>query len=132
MGTGFVILNLQTKVVKLTELVSILEDDVSGLSEKNPDQAINDKELSAELLDQGLANVVESNQQPVKEYTIEIGGLSNATEQKISEINKAAIEENSLGASQSIAKLSVNNGSVVAKKSTLPTKSTSKRGTYNL
>jgi cell division protein FtsN len=132
MGTGFVILNLQTKVVKLTELVSILEDDVSGLSEKNPDQAINDKELSAELLDQGLANVVESNQQPVKEYTIENGGLSNATEQKISEINKAAIEENSLGASQSIAKLSVNNGSVVAKKSTLPTKSTSKKEVHTI
>jgi len=132
MGTGFVILNLQTKVVKLTELVSILEDDVSGLSEKNPDQAINDKELSAELLDQGLANVVESNQQPVKESTIENGGLSNATEQKISEINKAAIEENSLGASQSIAKLSVNNGSVVAKKSTLPTKSTSKKEVHTI
>ena len=132
MGTGFVILNLQTKVVKLTELVSILEDDVSRLSEKNPDQAINDKELSAELLDQGLANVVESNQQPVKEYTIENGGLSNATEQKISEINKAAIEENSLGASQSIAKLSVNNGSVVAKKSTLPTKSTSKKEVHTI
>ena len=132
MGTGFVILNLQTKVVKLTELVSILEDDVSGLSEKNPDQAINDKELSAELLDKGLANVVESNQQPVKEYTIENGGLSNATEQKISEINKAAIEENSLGASQSIAKLSVNNGSVVAKKSTLPTKSTSKKEVHTI
>jgi cell division protein FtsN len=132
MGTGFVILNLQTKVVKLTELVSILEDDVSRLSEKNPDQAINDKELSAELLDQGLANVVESNQQPVKEYTIENGGLSNATEQKISEINKAAIEQNSLGASQSIAKLSVNNGSVVAKKSTLPTKSTSKKEVHTI
>jgi cell division protein FtsN len=132
MGTGFVILNLQTKVAKLTELVSILEDDVSGLSEKNPDQAINDKELSAELLDQGLANVVESNQQPVKESTIENGGLSNATEQKISEINKAAIEENSLGASQSIAKLSVNNGSVVAKKSTLPTKSTSKKEVHTI
>ena len=132
MGTGFVILNLQTKVAKLTELVSILEDDLSGLSEKNPDQAINDKELSAELLDQGLANVVESNQQPVKEFTIENGGLSNATEQKISEINKAAIEENSLGASQSIAKLSVNNGSVVAQKSTLPTKSTSKKEVHTI
>lgn len=132
MGTGFVILNLQSKVAKLTELVSILEDDLSGLSEKNPDQAINDKELSAELLDQGLANVVESNQQPVKEFIIENGGLSNATEQKISEINKAAIEENSLGASQSIAKLSVNNGSVVAQKSTLPTKSTSKKEVHTI
>ncbi len=47
---GIIISSLQTKVSKLTELVSILEEDMSNIAEKNSDLDINNGNSSVEQL----------------------------------------------------------------------------------
>ena len=59
MVMGVVVSGVQTKVSKLTELVSIFEDDMSGFAEKNTDVEINNSDLSTEQLSQNISGLPE-------------------------------------------------------------------------
>jgi Pyruvate/2-oxoacid:ferredoxin oxidoreductase gamma subunit len=110
-ATGFVIADLQTKVAKLSELVSILQEDVSELPDKNSDQAIIDNAPSTGLLDQRVNDVVESNRQTVKALIPD----KKVTESNSSHISNSEIEQHLSEPSQAIEKLPVNNEAVIAK-----------------
>ncbi len=110
-ATGFVIANLQTKVAKLSELVSILQEDASELPDKNSDQAISDNEPSTGLLDQRVNDVAESNRQTVKDLIPE----KKLSESNSSHISNSEIEQHLSEPSQSIEKIPVNNEAVIAK-----------------
>ena len=110
-ATGFVIANLQTKVAKLSELVSILQEDVSELPNKNSDQAINDNAPSTGLLDQRVNDVSESNRQTVKDLMAD----KKVSESNSSHISNSEIEQHLSEPSQSIEKIPVNNEAVIAK-----------------
>ena len=123
-ATGFVIANLQTKVTKLSELVSILQEDVSELPDKNSNQAISDNAPPAELLDQRFNDVSESNRQTVKD---------SMPDKKVSEsnslhISNSEIEQHLSEPSQSIEKIPVNNEAVIVKN----VKSVPKKGAKQL
>jgi len=63
---GVIVSGVQTKVSKLTELVSIFEDDMSDIAEKNTDIEINNSDLSIEQLYQktsGLPEQLEKQEQ---------------------------------------------------------------------
>jgi hypothetical protein len=110
-ATGFVIANLQTKVAKLSELVSILQEDASELPDKNSDQAIIDNAPSTGLLDQRVNDVAESNRQIVKALIPD----KKVTESNSSHISNSEIEQHLSEPSQSIEKIPVNNEAVIAK-----------------
>jgi hypothetical protein len=110
-ATGFVIANLQTKVAKLSELVSILQEDVSELPNKNSDQAINDNAPSTGLLDQRINDVSESNRQTAKYLMPD----KKVSESNSSHISNSEIEQHLSEPSQSIEKIPVNNEAVIAK-----------------
>ena len=109
--TGIVIAILQTKVAKLSELVSILQEDVSELPNKNSDQAINDNAPSTGLLDQRVNDVSESNRQTVKDLMAD----KKVSESNSSHISNSEIEQHLSEPSQSIEKIPVNNEAVIAK-----------------
>ena len=123
-ATGFVIANLQTKVAKLSELVSILQEDVSELPDKNSDQAIIDNAPSTGLLDQRVNDVAESNRQTVKALIPD----KKVTESNSSHISNSEIEQHLSEPSQSIEKIPVNNEAVIAKN----VKSVPKKGAKQL
>ena len=52
---GVIVSGVQTKVSKLTELVSIFEDDMIGIAEKNTDIEINNSDFSIEQLNQKIS-----------------------------------------------------------------------------
>jgi cell division protein FtsL len=110
-ATGFVIADLQTKVAKLSELVSILQEDASELPDKNSDQAIIDNAPSTGLLDQRVNDVAESNRQTVKALIPD----KKVTESNSSHISNSEIEQHLSEPSQAIEKLPVNNEAVIAK-----------------
>ena len=110
-ATGFVIANLQTKVAKLSELVSILQEDASELPDKNSDQAIIDNAPSTGFLDQRVNDVAESNRQIVKALIPD----KKVTESNSSHISNSEIEQHLSEPSQAIEKLPVNNEAVIAK-----------------
>ena len=110
-ATGFVIANLQTKVTKLSELVSILQEDVSELPDKNSNQAISDNAPPAELLDQRFNDVSESNRQTVKDLMPD----KKVSESNSLHISNSEIEQHLSEPSQSIEKIPVNNVAVIAK-----------------
>lgn len=110
-ATGFVIANLQTKLAKLSKLVSILQEDTSELPDKNSDQAISDNAPSTGLLDQRVNDVAESNRQTVKDLIPE----KKVTESNSSHISNSEIEQHLSEPSQSIEKIPVNNEAVIAK-----------------
>ena len=110
-ATGFVIADLQTKVAKLSELVSILQEDASELPDKNSDQAIIDNAPSIGLLDQRVNDVAESNRQTVKALIPD----KKVTESNSSHISNSEIEQHLSEPSQAIEKLPVNNEAVIAK-----------------
>ena len=110
-ATGFVIANLQTKVAKLSELVSILQEDASELPDKNSDQAIIDNAPSTGLLDQRVNDVAESNRQIVKALIPD----KKVTESNSSHISNSEMEQHLSEPSQAIKKIPVNNEAVIAK-----------------
>ena len=110
-ATGFVIANLQTKVAKLSELVSILQEDASELPDKNSDQAISDNAPPAELLDQRFNDVSESNRQTVKDLMPD----KKVSESNSLHISNSEIEQHLSEPSQSIEKIPVNNEAFIAK-----------------
>jgi hypothetical protein len=123
-ATGFVIANLQTKVAKLSELVSILQEDASELPDKNSDQAIIDNAPSTGLLDQRVNDVAESNRQIVKALIPD----KKVTESNSSHISNSEIEQHLSEPSQAIKKIPVNNEAVIAKN----VKSVPKKGAKQL
>jgi len=60
---GVIVSSLQTKVSKLTELVSILEEDMSSIAAKNPDLEINNGDSSIEQLNQKVNDFPEQFEQ---------------------------------------------------------------------
>ena len=56
---GVIVSGVQTKVSKLTELVSIFEDDMIGIAEKNTDIEINNSDFSIEQLNQKISGLPE-------------------------------------------------------------------------
>ena len=56
---GVIVSNIQSKVSKLTELVSILEEDMSTVAEKNSDMDINNTDTSIDLQNQNAGGLVE-------------------------------------------------------------------------
>ena len=123
-ATGFVIANLQTKVAKLSELVSILQEDASELPDKNSDQAIIDNAPSTGLLDQRVNDVAESNRQIVKALIPD----KKVTESNSSHISNSEIEQHLSEPSQAIKKIPVNNEAVIVKN----VKSVPKKGAKQL
>ena len=123
-ATGFVIANLQTKVTKLSELVSILQEDASELPDKNSDQAIIDNAPSTGLLDQSVNDVSESNRQTVKDLMPD----KKVSESNSSHISNSEIEQHLSEPSQSIEKIPVNNEAVIVKN----VKSVPKKGAKQL
>ena len=123
-ATGFVIANLQTKVTKLSELVSILQEDVSELPDKNSNQAISDNAPPAELLDQRFNDVSESNRQTVKDLMPD----KKVSESNSLHISNSEIEQHLSEPSQSIEKIPVNNEAVIVKN----VKSVPKKGAKQL
>ncbi|MCX7105047.1 MAG: SPOR domain-containing protein [Methylococcales bacterium] len=123
-ATGFVIANLQTKVAKLSELVSILQEDVIELPDKNSDQAIIDNAPSTGLLDQRVNDVAESNRKIVKALIPD----KKVTESNSSHISNSEIEQHLSEPSQAIKKIPVNNEAVIAKN----VKSVPKKGAKQL
>ena len=123
-ATGFVIANLQTKVAKLSELVSILQEDASELPDKNSDQAIIDNAPSTGFLDQRVNDVAESNRQIVKALIPD----KKVTESNSSHISNSEIEQHLSEPSQAIKKIPVNNEAVIAKN----VKSVPKKGAKQL
>ncbi len=64
---GVIVSSMQTKISKLTELVSILEEDMSSIVGKNSDLEINNSDPSVEQLNQktnGLPEQIEEQTQP--------------------------------------------------------------------
>jgi len=64
---GVIVSSMQTKISKLTELVSILEEDMSNIVGKNSDLEINNSDPSVEQLNQktnGLPEQIEEQTQP--------------------------------------------------------------------
>ena len=123
-ATGFVIANLQTKVAKLSELVSILQEDASELPDKNSDQAIIDNAPSTGFLDQRVNDVAESNRQIVKALIPD----KKVTESNSSHISNSEIEQHLSEPSQAIKKIPLNNEAVIAKN----VKSVPKKGAKQL
>ncbi|MDD5632666.1 MAG: SPOR domain-containing protein [Methylococcales bacterium] len=105
---GVIVINLQSKVSKLTELVSILEEDMITVAGKNSDMDINNTDASIDLLNQKADGVVEH----IKEL-----GYSQATaatqEKKKPEItskkmlfeNKSVSQKNGIEQTQSLTAL---------------------------
>ena len=86
---GILLSSVQTKVSKLTELVSILEEDMSSIAEKNSDLDINNSNSSLERLNQkvnGFPKRLEK-QTPYSSDTSEIEMSADLT--KESTVNKS-------------------------------------------
>lgn len=56
---GVIVSRVQTKVSKLTELVAIIEEDLSGVAEKNSDIEINDRGSAIEQSNQKVSGLAE-------------------------------------------------------------------------
>jgi cell division septation protein DedD len=56
---AIIIANIQTKVSKLTEIISIIEEDMGTSAEKNSDMGLNNSDLSIEQLNQKINGVAE-------------------------------------------------------------------------
>lgn len=60
---GVIVSGMQTKVSKLTELVAIIEEDISSIAEKNSDMEINNTDSSIEQLNQKVNGLPEQPQE---------------------------------------------------------------------
>jgi hypothetical protein len=60
---GVIVSSVQTKVSKLTELVSILEEDMSSIAEKNSGMDINNSDSSIEQLNQKINGLPEQSEE---------------------------------------------------------------------
>ena len=104
-----IISNVQTKVSKLTEIVSIIEEDASGITEKNSDLEINNGDPSIEQLNQKINGATE----PLTE--------TNHLQTRTSEQEKkVTLPKQLIGQSQSSLNPSKNN--TIAEKKTNNTK----------
>ena len=63
---GVIVSNEQAKASKLTELVSILEEDMSSIAERNPDLEINSSDSSSEQLYQKVNSLPQQSEQQIK------------------------------------------------------------------
>ena len=66
MVMGLIVSSMQAKVSKLTELVSILEEDMSGITEKNSDMGINNRDPSIEQLNQKVNGLPERPEEQIR------------------------------------------------------------------
>jgi len=63
---GVIVSGLQTKVSKLTELVSILEEDMTSITEKNPEMEINNSDSSIEKLDHKVNGLTDQSEEQLQ------------------------------------------------------------------
>ena len=118
---GVIVSNIQSKVSKLTELVSILEEDMSTIAEKNSDMDINNTDTSIDLLNQnagGLVEHVEELGYPQATAAAQEKKKPEITSQKKLFENKVVSQKNVIEQSQSILALPEKT-TTVAKKSAL-------------
>jgi len=143
---GVIVSGMQTKVSKLTELVSIIEEDINSIAEKNSDMEINNNDSSIEQLNQKVngipmqseeksqfssgmlanetravvakqATVNKSLDDPqTRANVLEKKKLSEVTVEKVSAEKKAELQKHLIGHSQSSADPSKSNMTVAKKK----------------
>ncbi|MEI6268165.1 MAG: SPOR domain-containing protein [Methylococcaceae bacterium] len=115
---GVIVSSVKSDVSKLTELVSMLEEDMSSISEKNADMDINNSELPGELLNKKVNNVAGFDNSKAMTVLPENIKRSEATVEKGSSKKKMELQENGSDQSQLSPDLSKSNAVGGVKKQT--------------
>jgi cell division protein FtsN len=156
---GVIVSSVQTKVSKLTELVSILEEDMSSIAERNSDMEINNSGSSSEQLYRKVNGLPEQFEQQtqfssdireskmktvvtkqttvnkslgnpkIRASVLEKKKLPEATVEKVSAEKKAGLQRHLIEQSQSSTDLSKNHKTAVAKKQAANNKTIDNRKT---
>ncbi len=113
---GIIVSRVKNDVSKLTELVSMLEEDMSSISEKNADMDINNSELPIELLNKKVNNVAGLDNSKAMIAVPENIKRSEATVEKGSPKKKMELQENGSDQPQLSPDLSKSNAAGVVKK----------------
>ena len=115
---GVIVSDLQSKVSKLTDLVSILEEDMSTVAGKNSNMDINNADASIDLLNQkadGLVEHIDELGYPQATAAVQEKKKPEITSKKKGLENKLASQKNVIEQSQSLLALP-GNTTTVAKK----------------
>jgi hypothetical protein len=115
---GVIVSNIQSKVSKLTELVSILEEDMSTVAGKNSDMDINNTDPSIDLPNQKAEGLVEHIKElgyPQATAAIQEKKKTEITSKKMGLENKLAPQKNVIKQSQSLQALPGNTTTAVKK-----------------
>jgi cell division septation protein DedD len=86
---GVIVSNMQTKVSKLTELVSILEDDMSSIAGKNSDLEISNSDSSVEQLNQKFNGLPEQLEEQTQTPSDISENVKTTDETKQATVNKS-------------------------------------------
>ena len=113
---GIIVSSVKSDVSKLTELVSMLEEDMSSISEKNADMDINNTELPGEPLNKKVNNVAGLDNSKAMTVVPENITRSEVTVEKGSPKKKMELQENSSDQPQLSPDLSKSNAMGVVKK----------------
>ncbi len=84
-----IISGMKTEISKLTELVSILEEDMSSITEKNSDMKFNGKDTVLEQLNQKVSSLSKQLQEQSQSATVALKNKLAATGLKKAAINKS-------------------------------------------
>ena len=113
---GIIVSRVKNDVSKLTELVSMLEEDMSSISEKNADMDINNSELLGEPLNKKLNNVAGFDNAKAMTAVPEDITRSEVTVEKGSSKKKMELQENGSDQPQLSPDLSKSNATGGVKK----------------
>ncbi len=115
---SIIVFSVKNDVSKLTELVSMLEEDMSSISEKNADMDISNTELPGEPLNKKVNNVAGLDNSKAVTVVPDNIKRSEATVEKVSSKKKMELQENGSDQSQLSPDLSKSNAVGVDKKQT--------------
>ena len=106
---GIIVSSVKNDVSKLTELVSMLEEDMSSISEKNADMDINNSELLGEPLNKKVNNVAGLDNSKAMTAVPENIKRSEAIDETVSSKKKMEVQENGSDQPQLSSDLSKSN-----------------------
>lgn len=124
---GVIVSRVKNDVSKVTELVSILEEDMSSISEKNADIDINNSEFPNEPLNKKVNNVARLDNSKTMIVVPENIKRSEATVKKVSPKKITAIKKNSSDKPKLSPALAKSNVTRIVKKQAGPNKSSAQK-----